>query len=176
MWKWFISAVLLIGSGFIQAATVEDVVTLTQKGVGDEVMLAFVETSEPVTLTADDILKLKDAKVSKEVVVAILKHCKPVAHEVIAERQPIVIRAKAEPIRAQPVRVVQEPIQQVEIVEAPTVRYVYTDYPSAYPYYSYPCYRPYYYPSFSVGFGFSSYGYGSRGGSGHSFGGHGGHR
>jgi len=142
--------------GFVQAATVEDIVTLTQKGIGDEVMLAFVEASEPIALTADDILKLKDAKVPKEVVVAILKHCKPVAREVIAERQPIVIKAKAEPVRVQPVQqVVQEPMQPVQIVEVPTVRYVYTGYSYVYPYPYYPCYRPYYYPSISFGFGFN---------------------
>ncbi len=54
---------------------VADVVRLMKSGVGDNVVIAFVNTStQPYNLTADDILALRDADVSAPVVSAMLSH------------------------------------------------------------------------------------------------------
>jgi hypothetical protein len=57
------------------AQSTEDIVSLHEKGVGEDVLLAAVENSKTgFTLSAADILKLKDAKVPDKVVAAMLRH------------------------------------------------------------------------------------------------------
>ena len=75
--KWFLvvvaSAAMLASSAF--AASADEIIALSQKGVGEDVLLAQVEASKTgYNLTAADILKLKDAKVPDKVVTAMIKH------------------------------------------------------------------------------------------------------
>jgi hypothetical protein len=61
------------------AQTTDDVIAMANKGVGEEVLIATVERSTAgFELTAAQILKLKEAKVSDKVIQTMLKH-KPVA-------------------------------------------------------------------------------------------------
>jgi len=64
---------MLASSAF--AASADEIVALAQKGVGEDVLLATVESSKTsYSLSAADILRLKDAKVPDKVVTAMLKH------------------------------------------------------------------------------------------------------
>jgi hypothetical protein len=155
----------LTGSAFAQTA--DDMILLAQKGVGEDVMLAFLEASRaPVELSVADIVKLKEAKVPDKVVVAML-HRHPAASPVV---QP---RSDREGQPEYPVRrayrynsggdsqapVEYQPVAQ-RVVEVPSTTYVYSGYPYAYygDYY-YPSYYPYYYPYYSpslcLSFGYS---------------------
>jgi len=61
-------------------ATVDDIVTLAQKNLGEDVLLATIEaTSRPFNLKADDIVRLKDSKVSDRVIAAMIRHRQGVA-------------------------------------------------------------------------------------------------
>src|SRR5688500_9546938 len=67
-------ALLLVLSAGAQAASTDEIVALSHKGVGEDVMLAAVENSQTgFNMTAADILKLKDAKVPDKVIMAMLK-------------------------------------------------------------------------------------------------------
>jgi hypothetical protein len=156
--------VALTGSAFAQTA--DDILLLAQKGVGEDVMLAFVEASNSaIQLSADDIVKLKAANVTDKVVVAMLKH-HPATRPAKGEQPEYASKRAAKPAPAEdyqaPVegRPAAEPVVE-RVVEAPSTTYVYSDYPatyyssSYYPYYPYyySCYYPYYYPSLYLGFG-----------------------
>jgi hypothetical protein len=153
----------LPGSAFAQTA--DDVILLAQKGVGEDVLMAFVEASNsPIELSVADIVKLKEAKVADKVVVAMLRR-HPVANPVVQGRQPE--SPVTRPWRYyssgdnQALVEYQPAVQRV--VEVPSTTYVYSGYPYSYdssyyyPYYYpsyYPYYSPCYYPSVSLGFGF----------------------
>jgi len=67
-------AVTLTGSAFAQTLA-DDVINLSKKNVGEEVMIAFVEASHSaVRLSAADITTLKDANVPDKVITALLRH------------------------------------------------------------------------------------------------------
>src|SRR5438128_3930254 len=52
---------------------VEDVIRMSQAGVGDEAIIAFVvHTREPFTVTADDVIAMTNAQVSKDVIKAVV--------------------------------------------------------------------------------------------------------
>jgi len=54
---------------------VADVIKLANAGVGDEVIIAYVDKSQKAfTLTTDDIIALNNSKVSARVITAILSH------------------------------------------------------------------------------------------------------
>jgi len=145
----------LTGSAFGQTA--DEVILLAQKGVGEDVLMAFVEASTvPVALSVADIVKLKDANVPDKVVVAMLRR-HPVAS--VGVRPRAFQEAQPEyPVRRDysQAQVEYQPAVQ-QVVEVPSTTYVYDSYPYAYDssyygpgYYSY--YYPYYYPSVSLGF------------------------
>ncbi|MGD0092749.1 MAG: hypothetical protein ABSE73_22790, partial [Planctomycetota bacterium] len=154
---------VLAGRAFAQ--TTADIVLLAQKGVGEEVMVAFVEaSSSSIQLSADDIVKLKDAKVPDKVIVALLRH-RPAARQVAQERPAPVDNCQA-PVVGRPV---PEPavVERERVVEVPSTTYVYDS--SPYTYYSdwdypYTYYGGWGYPYGCYGWGREYYGGGRFGG------------
>ncbi|HEY3320035.1 MAG TPA: hypothetical protein VGP72_06195 [Planctomycetota bacterium] len=66
------------------ADSVDEIVAMAQKNVGEDVMLAVVEKSQAnYTLSAAEIIKLKDAKVPDKVITAMLRH-RPAAGPAVA--------------------------------------------------------------------------------------------
>ena len=58
-----------------RAETVDDIVTLAQKNVGEDVILAAVDkANNDFNLSAADIIKLKNANISNTVITTMLKH------------------------------------------------------------------------------------------------------
>jgi len=55
------------------ADAVDDIITLAQRGIGDEVLLAKVETGSNPALSTQDILRLKDGRVSDRVIAAMIR-------------------------------------------------------------------------------------------------------
>jgi len=55
------------------ADTVDDMVTLAQRGIGDEVLLAKAETGSMPALSTQDILRLKDGRVSDRVIATMIR-------------------------------------------------------------------------------------------------------
>jgi len=148
--------VALTGSAFAQTA--DEVILLAQKGVGDDVLMAFVEASKtPIVLSVADLTKLKDAKVPDKVVVAMLQRHPPAS----AAQQPPVSqaappaeqpRAASQDAQPQPPVTRSDSQAQVDsqpapqpVVVAPATTYVYSSPPYVYGSYYYP-YYPYYYP------------------------------
>jgi hypothetical protein len=69
------SALLLALAVSARAESVDDIVTLAQKGVGEDVILATVDNAKGTfQLSAADIIKLKDSKVPEKVITAMLRH------------------------------------------------------------------------------------------------------
>ncbi|MGD0090381.1 MAG: hypothetical protein ABSE73_10725 [Planctomycetota bacterium] len=163
-------AVALTGSAFAQ--TVDEVISLAQKGVGEDVLTAFVETSgAPSALSAAEIIKLKDAKVPDKVVVAMLQR-NAAARVAAGSRAYQETESKYRVRRDDNQATVEYQPAPQRVVEAPATTYVYSGYPYAYGssyYYPgyYPYYYPYYYPSLSFGFGFGGFGHHGFGGGFH---------
>ncbi len=79
------------------AESVDDIVTLSQKNVGEEIILATVSNSKTeFNLTAPDIIKLKNANVPNSVITAMLKH-----HAAPASA-PVAVAPAAPPVQAAP--------------------------------------------------------------------------
>src|SRR5438045_1774986 len=58
-------------------ATVDDIITLAQKNLGEDVQIAAVEASGgSFNLKANDIVRLKEAKISDKVIAAMIRHGK----------------------------------------------------------------------------------------------------
>lgn len=71
----FLAAIVLVSAGVRAADNADDIISLTQKGVGEEVLMATVENSKGTfELTTADIIKLKENKVPDKVVAAMIKH------------------------------------------------------------------------------------------------------
>jgi hypothetical protein len=174
------------------AQTPDDVARLAEKGVSEQVILAFVDASTAAfELSVNDILRLKDAKVSEKVIVAMLRHKQTAAPQPKAREQageaPVLREEVARIVPRTPVARTEVPEKIVErerVVEVPVTRVVYRDYPAV----VYADYAPsYVYPSaYSYGWGYSGnrwgcrssgysryYGhYGSGRSSGHPYSGH----
>ena len=68
-------ALLFVLAVRAHAETVDDIIALAQKGVGEEVMAATVENSKTgFQLSAADIIKCKDSKVPDKVITAMIRH------------------------------------------------------------------------------------------------------
>ena len=81
---------LLMVAANVRAETLDDIITLAQKGVGEDVMLATVENSQSdFQLSVADIVKLKDGKVPDKVIAAMLRH-----HPQAPAPAPVAIRAR----------------------------------------------------------------------------------
>ncbi|MBI3830851.1 MAG: hypothetical protein HY291_15130 [Planctomycetes bacterium] len=72
-----------------RAETTEDIIRLSQKGLGEDVLLATVDRSEKgFNLSADDIIKLKQANVSEKVIAAMLRKKAAPAAQAVAPAKP----------------------------------------------------------------------------------------
>lgn len=88
-----LSVLVLSAATMARADGVDDVIALAQKGVGEDVMIASIEQSRSgYSLSAAEIIKLKDAKVPDKVITAMLRH--KAARAVVAEA-PIVVAPNA---------------------------------------------------------------------------------
>src|SRR5690349_18002806 len=58
-----------------RAASVDDVLDMTKKGEPEDKIIAAVEaTPGEINVGASDVLRLRDAKVSEKVILAVLRH------------------------------------------------------------------------------------------------------
>jgi len=97
-----ILAVCLMGlMGTVRAETTDDIVSMANKGVGEEIILATVGRSRTsFNLSAQDIVKLKEQKVPDKVVMAMLRHKGAAPAAVAAEQAPEVrVAPKAAPVQ-----------------------------------------------------------------------------
>lgn len=158
--KKFIACLVLfvvsLSTGSVQAATNEDMILLAQKGVSENIMIAYAEVNEFDRLSVSDILMLRKAGVPDKVIAAMLRSIvrnMPADGSVITERKYVTVPVSA-------------PVTYSYSDPSPSYQYVYT-YP--YPYYRY-SYCPYYSPGLYFGFGYGhrghSYDHGYGGGYG----------
>lgn len=71
---WAVGLLFSFGSLSANAETVEEILSLAKKGVGEEVQLAAVERSKSgFSLTTDQIIQLKKSGVSEKVIAAMLR-------------------------------------------------------------------------------------------------------
>ena len=166
------SAVLsVIASTSLFAANVDDAIKLTESGVADEIILAWAEAQPAEPITSSDIIRMKDAKVSPKMIVALIRNQNRAAVIPASQRE----RSRNSPAFGEQDMVRSEtPVERntepsVRYVSQPSVRYVqpavtYVEpaYYSGYsPYYSssyYPYSNSSYYPyygssSLSLSFG-----------------------
>ena len=159
------------------ADTVDDCIKLAQGGVGEEVIVAWAERQNTTSMSATEVLRLKDGKVPDRAIAALLRSGRHIQMQqpmpaMQMEQQPM--QQEAQQNVAVPRTVSYEP--STTYVESSPV--VYSSY--GYPYYSsygYPYYSGYYggygYPYYGVGLSFG-FGRGYYGGYGRGWGGYGG--
>jgi hypothetical protein len=146
----FFLGVLVLCSAFsVQASTMDDVIALNQKNVGEDVLLAMVDKDRSrYALGASDIVRLKDARVPEKVILAMIRHrgteIARVEQSAPAER--VVVQSTPTVVQSPPAVVYANPP-------------VYTTvYPSVV--YGYPYYRPYWGPYFGFGYHTRRFGFG----------------
>ncbi|MEI6232348.1 MAG: hypothetical protein WCT04_04815 [Planctomycetota bacterium] len=141
------------------ADVVDDCIRLAQGGVGEEVIVAWVERQGSADLSAADVLRMKDGKVPDRAIAALLR---------VGVRAPMRQMPQTQPQQQPRYQTQEAPIQTVAVPRTvsyePATRYVYSEptsyvYPSTYyyggsPYYS-SCYNSYPYYSSGVGLSFS---------------------
>ena len=79
MTMWFLLGASIAAMAQVAASqpskATADVIKMAAAGIGDDVLLSFVQSSKaPFHLGADDIIALKDAKVGAAVILAMLDH------------------------------------------------------------------------------------------------------
>ena len=73
--KWMACCVLALAGFALQAATVDDVIAMAQKGEPEDKQVAFVENAPgDISIGASDVLRLREAHVPEKVIVAMLRH------------------------------------------------------------------------------------------------------
>ena len=195
----FLALTVMLALPAFAEGVVNDVIQLTSSNVGEDVIVAWAERSHSTaTLSVNDILRMKDAKVPDKVIATLIRNGALAQAASAAAAMPIVARNEEGRIvqrEAAPVTQTTE-VRYVESQPSttyvtPSYSYVYSDaYPVYYGGYYYP--RSYYggyygssYPSFGLSLNFGhgyygggyghSYGGGYGGGYGHSYGGSYGH-
>ncbi len=128
-----IGFLLIFSTGYATAQSASaspatnDVLKLAKGGVGDDVLLGFIQNEKALfRLSTDDILALKDAKVGSEVIKAMLNHD-------VAVTQTLAPAAPAPVVQAPPVVLDPNPTPSIVVVPG----YGYRTYPWYY-------HRPYY--------------------------------
>ena len=150
---------------------VDDVLKLCRGQVNEDVVVAYVQSSGiPFSLSANDIVYLKQQGVSDRIVGAMLDQ----KNRYLAANQNVVPAQnyqQQDNSQAQaPVTYVQPPSSSVYVVPN-TSAYPYYDYGyDPYYYSSYPYYGGYYGPAFGLSFRFGDRGFHGRGFGGHDFG------
>src|SRR5437879_3972983 len=97
-------------AGFaVQAASVDDVIAMAQKGEPEDKQIAAVDnTPGEITVGASDVLRLREAKVPEKVIVAMLRHVAKdgktvVKAPVATPEKPVVSKAPPTPAPVAPV-------------------------------------------------------------------------
>lgn len=109
-------------AGFaVQAASVDDVIAMAQKGEPEDKQIAAVEnTPGEITVGASDVLRLREAKVPEKVIVAMLRHVAKDGKAVIAApavtpEKPVVSKA---PVTPAPVAPIAPPVAAIPVAPA----------------------------------------------------------
>jgi len=136
------------------AAVSDDAIKMAQNGIQDDVIVAWCEAQQIASITAQDVLRMKEGKVPDRAIIAMIRNA--------AANRPVAVATKPLPVEN----------TTTEYVETPSTTYVSPPpyyYVDRYPYYyGYPYYgSPYY------GYWGPTFGFGFRFGGGHG-GGHGG--
>lgn len=181
------AAMLALGAFGLPAveSVVDDVALLAQKGLGEEVLLAYVDRAGSFTVAADQIVRLKEAGVPEKVIAAMIrKQQAPAEQPVLLTRSatdvPVQARTEyvyrsvpAEPAETRTVYVYRPATSYTSTYYVPSSTYYYpsTYYASSwyYPYSSYYYPSRWSYPTFSLGLywgGSRSCGWGGWGGHG----------
>jgi hypothetical protein len=126
------------------AAVTDDAIKLAQNGIKDDVIVAWCETQPMTSITAQDVLRLKEGKVPEAAIIALIRTA--------AAHRPIMTAPTAPAAPG------------TEYVEAPTA----TTYVAPAPHYVYD--SPYYY-GYPYNYGYPYYGWGPSLGFGFNFGG-----
>ena len=105
LWMMLGAGLLVLGGAGLAAAeavTADEIIQLSQKGLGEDVLLAKVEHAEGgFTLSVEQIIKLKQAGVSEKVIAAMLRKKPVAAGAQIAPRAPAPNAAPAAPAAAE---------------------------------------------------------------------------
>ena len=147
---------------------INEVVALAQSGVDQNIVMSFIKTSPgPFQPSADEIIKLRDAGVSSDVITAMMQRGAELRDQAVASaaqaQQSYYAQSPTtytQPTQAAPVQAQSWPPQYVDPTYYPstyysapsTVTYIGGSYGYPYNYYypfSYNYYRPYYRPSYS---------------------------
>jgi len=159
--SFFLFAPFLIVACFHQtvtASTVDDVVLLSKKGLGQEVLLAFVDRAGSLVLSTDEIVKLKENGVPETVIAAMVRKQpapeRRTAYEYRTAPSPTTTRTTTQATTQQTVYVYRPAISYPSTYTStyPSTYYASTYYPSSY-------YSSYYYPYSSYYYPYSSYYY-----------------
>lgn len=178
--KVLLLATLTIGASVFAADVVDDAIKLSNSGVSDEVVQAWAEQQHGFSGTAENIIALKDHKVSDRVIVTLMKgnESTPLTSKVVQDRgwlrrADVSVNTPArsytvdENVQAQQAPQAVQQYEQPASCVAPATTYVAPStyvVPStvAYVDYGYPYYSSYYgYPYYSSYYGYPRYyGYG----------------
>ena len=202
--KVLLVAVLCVGASVMAADVVSDTIRLTEGGVNKDVILAWAQQQPAFQASAENIIALKDHKVSDDVILALIKgnentplNVAPLSTKTVTDHgwlrksdATIAARRVADQPTTEQAPVQSEPqviapatttyVQPATYVVPSTVTYIDAGYPvyyGGYPYYS-SYYGGYpYYSGVSIGFSFGGrYGYCGNGYRGGYYGGyHGGY-
>ncbi len=135
---------------------ISDVVKMSDAGIPPEVVANYIKnTTAHSTLSADDIIYLRDHKISPAIITAMIEH------GAVGQQENAVPPPQAPPAyapapayaQATPPQYYQPPVTYVQQQPA-TVYYSYPDYGYAYPYPYYYAYSPVWYLPYGYGFGF----------------------
>jgi len=140
----------------VSASTVDDVVLLSKKGLSEQVLLAYVEKSASRQLTTAEIVRLKEAKVSENVIAAMIRRqpaAPPPAPTTTAPVTTAPVTTTAPVASATTTQPTKRTVYVYRTTSYPSTVYSTSSYPSSYYYPSYYSYYPRYsYPSVSLGF------------------------
>lgn len=135
------------------ADAVDDIITLAQRGIGDDVLLAKVETGTNPALTTQDILRLKDGRVSDRVIAAMIRRGSSASVAPALNSVNYTASNVSDPVIGTPERVAAAPVTRVIEVQRSAPVYstpvvysqpvVYSS-PVVYAGYRYPSYVGYY--------------------------------
>ncbi len=102
-----------------------EVVRLAESGVTDDVILAYITNSQvPFSLSAEDVLYLKDVGLSPEVTTAMLNHDSGLRGQALQNAPAAVNRPSAQPVATSPAPAVEAPLTPPPQVEAAAPTYV----------------------------------------------------
>ncbi len=94
-----LALITLLSPCFLHAQTVEEIITLAQKNVGESVMIATVENSKTeFSISATDIIKMKEAHVPDTVMTAMIRHHPGAPMAALVTPRPLVSGMEVAPV------------------------------------------------------------------------------